>query len=195
MHDKMHANQRRDNLQKRLAARRRGKDTTASSAQPVSDASKAAADAEAAEAAQRDALEQNLADEEASFKQDAENFERLIKEMLDIAERAKTAGVASGSSSLPSWAATAVDTAESNQMKSQDLRRMHEREIAAMEMCQESKRRAAATRITKRRAAARAAREEMLRLSGMDEEKITEKLAEVGRYSITRCNEKTLLHQ
>lgn len=189
MHDKMHAEQRRDNLQKRLATRRRGKDAIISNAQRMSDeaASMAAAAAEAAEGAERDALEQNLTDEEARFEQDAEDFERLIKEMLMTA--------ASGSLSLPSWAAIAVDTTDSNQAKRQDLRRMHEREIAAMEMCQESKRRAAATRHARRRAAARAAREEMLRLAGINEEEIAKELAEVGAHRVTRCNEETLQHQ
>lgn len=67
------------------------------------------------------------------------------------------------------WAAAAAHTKDNKEL----LRRVHERGIAAMELQNDSNKRAAAGRLAQRKAAARAARIEAMKAAGKSQEDIT----------------------
>ena len=170
------AKRQKANLQKRLAARRQVTDAVVAAAQPVSQqaAAKAAALAGFAEEAERNALDKSLLEEAIRIQSEAEGYERSIKKILTSAdEAAKAAAAASAEGSSP---AAVVPAAEETK---ESLRAVHERAIAAMEVQNENKRRAAAAKLAQRRAAARASKGEAMRAAGKSEEHIAKLLQEV----------------
>lgn len=160
-------------------------------AKPISEnaAAQAIVLVDAAEEAERGALERCLADEAVRFEDDVEGYERLLVGILSSGEDAAKSAAAiaeaeksgeteeSTESPVGAGAKAAMATA---QAKKESLRHLHEREIAAMALQNESKRRAIAIRLAQRRAAAKEARAEAMRADGKDEEEIAKKLAEVN---------------
>eukprot|EP00752_Nemacystus_decipiens_P010330 g9202.t1 len=172
---KADAQRQKSSLQKRLAARRQAADAIIAAARPVSQqaAAKAAALADFAEEAERNALESSLLDEANRLQSEADKYERLVNSIVTSAEEAASAvGTASGGGKSQAGARAVAEEA------GESLRAVHERAIAAMEMQYESKRRAAAGKLAQRKAAARAARAEALRTAGKTEEEIAKQLAE-----------------
>ena len=158
-------------------------------------AAKAAALADFAEEAERNALETSLLDEANRMQSEADKYERLVQSIVTSAEEAAGAAGAADAAEA-SQAAGAEAVAEDAR---ESLRAVHERAIAAMEMQYESKRRAAAAKLAQRKAALRAARAEALRAAGRTEEEITKELAEVGRPHMVpskfgRSGNKTYIH-
>lgn len=178
------AQRQKANLQKRLAARRQAADTIVAAARPVSQqaAAKAAALANFAEEAERNALETSLLDEANRIQSEADAYERTVQRILTSTEEATSAAVVAGAAGASQSGAEAVA-----EEASEPLRAVHERAIAAMEVQYESKRRAAAGKLAQRRAAAKAARAEVLRAAGKSEEEITKELKEVGSLHMVYC--------
>ncbi|CAM9892070.1 unnamed protein product, partial [Ectocarpus sp. 13 AM-2016] len=174
---KVDAQRQKTNLQKRLAARRKGTDAVVAAAQPVSlqAAAKAATLADSAEEAERINLERSLLDEANRLQSDAEGYERSVRSILTSAEQAAALGVYGASP-------RAAEAEMAQEERKESLRAIHERAIAATEAQNENKRRAAAARLGQRRAAARAARAEAMRAAGKSEEEIAKDLAEVDAH-------------
>lgn len=171
-------------------------------AQPVSQqaAAKAASLADFAEEVERTALEQGLLDEASCLQSEADDYERSVRSILATAEEATSgaaaAAAASSAAGAPPVGVEAVVAAvlAAAEETKESLRDVHERAIVAMEVQHESKRRVAATRLAQRRAAARAAREESLRVAGKSEEDIVKDLAAV-RTAAARAKEGYALRQ
>lgn len=158
-------------------------------AQPVSQqaAAKAASLADFAEEAERNALESSLLDEADRLQSESDGYERTVQNILTSAEEAAAAAAAAAGIGAPPTggeeaAAAAAVAAEDRQGS---LRAIHERAIAAMEVQNESKRRAAAGKLAQRRAAARAARVEAMQAAGSSDEKIAKELAEASNRTTT----------
>lgn len=146
-------------------------------------AAKAAALAEAAEEAEKSALDRDLLAEASRFKNDAESYERSVQDILASAEADAARAAATVEATVPGetgtprgaapgkalWAAVAAHTKDNKEL----LRRVHERGVAAIEMQIDSNKRAAAGRLAQRRAAARAARTEAMKGAGKSQEEIT----------------------
>lgn len=147
-------------------------------------ASKATALAEAAEQAEKNALDRDLLGEASRFESDAEAYERSVQDILASAEADAASAAATVETPVPGgepgtprgpapgkalWAAAAAHTKDNKEL----LRRVHERGIAAMELQNDSNKRAAAGRLAQRRAAARAARTEAMKAAGKSQEEIT----------------------
>lgn len=186
------AQRQKTNLQKRLAARRKGTDAVIAAAQPVSlqAAAKTATLADSAEEAERINLERSLLDEANRLQSDAEGYERSVQNILTSAEQAAASGALSrGGGASP----RAAEAEMAQEEKKESLRAVHERAIAAMEAQNENKRRAAAARLGQRRAAARAGRVEAMRAAGKSEEEIAKDLAEVRHSALPWCGKDVLL--
>lgn len=135
-------------------------------------AAKAATLADSAEEAERINLERSLLDEANRLQSDTEGYERSVQNILTSAKQAAASGVYGASP-------RAVEAEMAQEERKESLRVIHERAIAAVEAQNENKRRAAAARLGQRRAAARAARAEVMRAAGKSEEEIAKDLAEV----------------
>lgn len=147
-------------------------------AQPVSQqaAAKAASLADFAEEAERNALENTLLEDAIRVQSEAEAYERSVKKIVTSAEEAASAAAAAiAAGSSPAAVLPAVEETK------ESLRAVHERAIAAMEVQNENKRRAAAAKLAQRKAAARASKGEAMRAAGKSEEQIAKELQEVRR--------------
>lgn len=175
------AKRQKTNLQKRLATRRQATAVIVDATRPESQqaAAKAAALADSAEEAERNALEQSLLDEASRFQSEVRAYERSVQNTLVSAKVAgNRAAVAAGAGVARASPAGLVEATTEETTKS--LRTVHERAIAAMELQKESRRRVAAGKLAQRREAARAARVETLRAAGKSDEDIAEELTEVS---------------
>lgn len=161
-------------LEKRLASRSQAAASTLSALSPPA-AEAAVRAAEAADAAERTALERDLAADMARFEVDAEAYENSIQELLT----SSTAAAGSSSRELSGSIGSVGGESDPAQAKQEELRRVHEREIVALELQTEGKRRGAAARLAQKRVAMRMANAETMRASGMDEQEVAKKLVKV----------------
>lgn len=150
-------------------------------AQPVSQqaAAKAASLADFAEEAERKALESSLLDEADRLQSEADGYELTVQNILTSVEEAASAAAAASAAGVGAPPTGAEEAAAEETRGS--LRAIHERAIAAMEVQNESKRRAAAGKLAQRRAAARAAKVEAMQAAGSSEENIAKELAEASK--------------
>lgn len=171
---------------RRLALRRQTEDLTpAGSASSSSEALSEAAisRAEEIEELELNNLEQDIADEAFRFERDVDVYEESVRAFLDPARSKASPTLSSGH---PGTLSTVPgNTREEGDMgalgtRYDELRRVHEREIAVLEMQTERKLRGAAASLAQRRAAARIASEEAMRAAGTDEQEVARILAEVN---------------
>ncbi|CAM9109123.1 unnamed protein product [Discosporangium mesarthrocarpum] len=142
------ARKRRDALEKRLASKRRAYPLPSSPPESAATAMEALL---AGEETMRSELERDITSDYERLDNEAQDYEKAIMEIVSNAE----AGAA---------------------RRSEDLRRLHEREIVALAERAEDKRKGALLRLRQRREAAKATREEQMRADGATEEELVASL-------------------
>lgn len=155
-------------------------------AQPLSQeaAAKTTLLADLAEEAERNALECSLLDEADRLQSEADGYERKLQSILTSAEQVASAAAASSAASAAGVGASPTVAEEAAVKETQgSLRAIHERAIAAMEMQNECRRRAAAGKLAQRRAVARTARVEAMQAAGSSDEQIAKELAEASKHT------------